>query len=185
MPHTYAQNAIHVVFSTKDRAKLIPKDFQPRLWSYAAGICRQGKIFVHAFGGMDDHIHLLIQIPPSLALAKAVNAVKSNSSRWANEEGFPFAWQQGRVAKPSTKLGPSFKIFRVPQPFEHCAKGAGFDFQFDPSPHPRTATIFRAILVPKATKQNRTERLPPRLRFAQHRSVRSSGPIWSLRLAER
>jgi putative transposase len=96
MPHTYAQNAIHVVFSTKDRAKLIPKDFQPRLWSYAAGICRQGKIFVHAIGGMDDHIHLLIQIPPSLALAKAVNAVKSNSSRWANEEGFPFAWQHVR-----------------------------------------------------------------------------------------
>jgi len=98
MPHTYAQNAIHAVFSTKDRAKLIPKDFQPRLWSYAAGICKQDGIFVHAIGGTDDHIHLLFQIPPSLALAKAVNTVKSNSSRWANEEGFPFAWQQGYAA---------------------------------------------------------------------------------------
>ena len=98
MPHTYAQNAIHAVFSTKDRAKLIPQDFQPRLWSYAAGICKKEGIFVHAIGGTDDHIHLLIQIPPSLALAKAVNAVKSNSSRWASEEGFPFAWQQGYAA---------------------------------------------------------------------------------------
>jgi len=98
MPHTYAQNAIHAVFSTKDRAKLIPKDFQSRLWSYAAGICKKEGIFVHAIGGTDDHIHLLIQIPPSLALAKAVNAVKSNSSRWASEEGFPFAWQQGYAA---------------------------------------------------------------------------------------
>jgi putative transposase len=98
MPRTYAQIAIHIVFSTKDRAKLIPKDFQPRLWSYAAGICKNDKIFVHAIGGMDDHIHLLIELPPILALAKAVNALKSNSSRWANEEGFPFAWQQGYAA---------------------------------------------------------------------------------------
>ena len=98
MPHTYAQNAIHVVFSTKDRAKLLPKDFQPRLWSYAAGICKKEGIFVHAIGGTDDHVHLLIQIPPSLALAKAVGTVKSNSSRWATEEGFPFAWQQGYAA---------------------------------------------------------------------------------------
>jgi putative transposase len=98
MPHTYTQNAIHIVFSTKDRAKLIPKEFQPLLWSYAAGICKQEKIFVHAIGGIDDHIRLLIEIPPILALAKAVNALKSNSSRWANEEGFPFAWQQGYAA---------------------------------------------------------------------------------------
>jgi putative transposase len=98
MPHTYAQNAIHIVFSTKARAKLIPKDSQPRLWSYAAGICQNEKIFVHAIGGLDDHIHLLIEIPPILALAKALNALKSNSSRWANEEGFPFAWQQGYAA---------------------------------------------------------------------------------------
>jgi putative transposase len=79
MPHTYAQNAIHVVFSTKDRAKLIPKDFQPRLWAYSAGICKKDGIFVHVIGGMEEYLHLLIQIPPSLAFAKAVNALKSHS----------------------------------------------------------------------------------------------------------
>lgn len=47
---------------------------------------------------MDDHIHLLIQIPASLPLAKAVLTIKSNSSRWANEEGHKFAWQQGYAA---------------------------------------------------------------------------------------
>jgi len=44
---------------------------------------------------MEDHIHLLIQIPPGLAMAKTVKAIKVNSSRWANEEGFKFAWQEG------------------------------------------------------------------------------------------
>jgi putative transposase len=129
MPHTYAQNAVHVVSSTKDRAKLIPHDFQPRLWSYAAGICKKDGIFVHAIGGMDDHIHLLIQIPPSLALAKAVNALKSNSSRWATEEGFPFAWQQGYAAfSVSTSNVPA--VIRYIQNQETHHKKMSFEAEF-------------------------------------------------------
>jgi putative transposase len=65
------------------------------MWAYAAGICNNLGILVHAVGGMEDHVHFLLQIPPSLALAKVVLAIKSNSSRWANEEGLKFAWQQG------------------------------------------------------------------------------------------
>jgi hypothetical protein len=38
MSHTYAQNVIHVVFSTKERRKVIPAEFQPRLWAYVAGV---------------------------------------------------------------------------------------------------------------------------------------------------
>ncbi len=98
MSHTYSQNTIHLVFSTKDRRKLILKQFQTRLWPYISGICKNHGIFVHAIGGTDDHIHLLIQIPPTLALAKSVNTIKSNSSKWANDEGHPFAWQQGYAA---------------------------------------------------------------------------------------
>jgi REP element-mobilizing transposase RayT len=68
------------------------------MWAYVAGICKNDRIFVHSIGGMDDHIHLLIQIPPSLSLAKAILAIKSNSSRWANDQGRKFAWQQGYAA---------------------------------------------------------------------------------------
>ena len=95
MSHTYAQNVVHVVFSTKERQRLIEKEFQPRMWSYVGGVCKGAGIFVHAVGGMDDHIHLLIQVPPVLSLAKAVMTIKANSSKWANELGREFAWQQG------------------------------------------------------------------------------------------
>ena len=98
MSHTYVQNAIHVVFSTKDRRKTIAAEFQPKMWAYSAGICKKQGIFVHAIGGMEDHIHFLIQPPPTLALAKAVLTIKSNSSRWANEGGRILAWQQGYAA---------------------------------------------------------------------------------------
>jgi len=95
MAHTYASNFIYCIFSTKDRRKAIPQSLQPRMWAYVAGTCQKLGILVHAVGGMDDHIHFLIQVPPSLAVANAVLAIKSNSSKWANEEGCKFAWQQG------------------------------------------------------------------------------------------
>jgi putative transposase len=69
MSHTYAQNVVHLVFSTKGRERMIPPEFQPRLWAYIAGVCKNIEIFVHAIGGMEDHIHLLIQIPAKLPLA--------------------------------------------------------------------------------------------------------------------
>ncbi len=98
MSHTYVQNVIHVVFSTKDRRKTISPEFQPRLWAYVAGICKKLGAHVHAVGGMEDHIHFLIQVPPTVAVAKAISTIKSNSSRWVSEDGRNFTWQQGYAA---------------------------------------------------------------------------------------
>jgi len=95
LSHTYTQNHLHIVFSTKQRAKLIEKRDQPKLWSYVAGIGRNHDFLVIANGGMEDHVHLLIQLPPALALAKAVLLLKSNSSKWMNERGIKFNWQEG------------------------------------------------------------------------------------------
>ena len=95
MSHTYAQNYVHVVFSTKERAKLIAKREQPRLWSYLAGIARKHDSLVIANGGMEDHVHLLLQLHPALALANAVRLLKSNSSKWMNERGVRLEWQKG------------------------------------------------------------------------------------------
>ncbi len=78
------------------------------LWSYVAGICKQEGIFVHEVGGMPDHLHLLIQVPASLALAKAVATIKANSSRWAHERGHKFTWQPGYAAfSVSTSVVPT------------------------------------------------------------------------------
>jgi putative transposase len=98
MAHTSVQIIVHVVFSTKERRSLIPREFQPRMWAYVAGICKHHGIGVHAVGGTSDHLHALIQIPATMATAKAVATIKANSSRWANEEGVRFAWQAGYTA---------------------------------------------------------------------------------------
>jgi putative transposase len=127
--HTYAQNVIHVVFSTKDRRKLMSSEFRPRMWAYAVGICKKFDILVLAVGGMEDHIHLLVQIPPTLPVAKAVLAIKSNSSRWANEEGHKFAWQQGYGAfSVSSSVVPT--VIRYIQNQETHHRRMSFDAEF-------------------------------------------------------
>lgn len=98
MPHTYAQNIVHLVFSTKDRRKVISEEFRAELWAYIAGICKKHGVFVHAIGGVEDHIHLLVVVPAPLSVADAVRAIKANSSRWMGERNPRFAWQQGYAA---------------------------------------------------------------------------------------
>jgi REP element-mobilizing transposase RayT len=80
------------VFSTKERQKMITTPMQPKLWSYMAGIARNHDFLVLANGGVEDHVHLLIQLTPVLSLSQAM---KSNSSKWMNEHGMRFEWQGG------------------------------------------------------------------------------------------
>jgi putative transposase len=86
---------MHVVFSTKERRKMIPTNMRERLWSYTAGICKHQKVFVHAVGGMEDHIHLLLQFPATVVISEAIKTIKANSSSWMSDEIGQFAWQQG------------------------------------------------------------------------------------------
>ena len=129
MSHTYAQNVVHVVFSTKGRQKIIHREFQPKLWAYITGICKKLGIYVHSVGGTEDHLHLLIQLPATLALAKAVLAIKSNSSRWAHDAGHDLAWQQGYGAfSVSASIVPAVLRYIRNQEAHH--KNVGFDAEF-------------------------------------------------------
>ncbi len=93
MSHTYASNLIHCVFSTAQRKNLIQDP--ERLRQYVSGIARQKKMPLIAIGGTANHLHLLIALPPAIALAKVIQDLKGNSSKWMNDFRRGFAWQQG------------------------------------------------------------------------------------------
>jgi putative transposase len=95
MAHRYPNILIHCVFSTKERRNLIPEDLLPKLWKYFAGIGRNHGVAVLAAGGISNHSHLLIVLPPDMPTAKAIQVLKANSSRWLREHGLDFAWQEG------------------------------------------------------------------------------------------
>ncbi len=93
MPHTYTSSLFHCVFSTKQRMNLI--DDPQALWRYIAGIGKAKNIVVVEAGGTANHLHLLIDLHPMMPLARAMQEIKGNSSRWINETQRRFAWQEG------------------------------------------------------------------------------------------
>jgi putative transposase len=98
MPQSFTCLRYHVIFSTKGRVPLIHRELQPRLWEYMGGILRSNRSVLLAAGGVPDHVHLLIGLNQSLAVADAVRLIKANSSGWIHNT-FPdlggFAWQSG------------------------------------------------------------------------------------------
>jgi REP element-mobilizing transposase RayT len=93
---SYVNNHVHIVFSTTNRLKLIREKLQPKLWAYMAGIAQNHGMHAVAIGGIDDHVHALVNIGPTLSIAKAAQVLKANSSRWMNEHpGVRFSWQEG------------------------------------------------------------------------------------------
>jgi REP element-mobilizing transposase RayT len=93
MSHTHAWVLVHVVFSTKERAHLIPDVSE--LCRYITGIAKAKNLTLLAAGGTSNHVHLLIALNPAFSLSKAVQDLKGNSSRWLGERGLRFAWQEG------------------------------------------------------------------------------------------
>jgi putative transposase len=101
MANTYTSLHYHVVFSTKNRQPFLIKAVRERLFAYLGGIARENGMTALEVGGVPDHVHLLLSIPASLAVSKAVQLIKGGSSHWLKET-FPnmvkFAWQDGYAA---------------------------------------------------------------------------------------
>jgi len=96
--HSFVSCLMHCVFSTKERRQLITPDLQERLYPYLGGIARENRMKALSIGGVEDHVHALLSIPATLPIAKAVQLLKGNSSKWIHET-FPnrrlFEWQEG------------------------------------------------------------------------------------------
>jgi len=98
MSHTYVDCLIHVVFSTRDRRPIIAEPWRDRLHAMIGGIARDRRFPALMVGGVEDHVHALISLPASIALADAMRTLKATSSTWVNDTFFAdrsFAWQEG------------------------------------------------------------------------------------------
>jgi putative transposase len=94
--HTYTLNLLHIVFSTKNRAPLIHN--LDGLIKNLRGIARHTSIDVLAAGGTQNHVHLLLRIPPMRRVSESIRDLKANSSRYMSETSGRFAWQDGYAA---------------------------------------------------------------------------------------
>ncbi|GAB4414121.1 MAG: IS200/IS605 family transposase [Anaerolineales bacterium] len=92
----YWQLFYHFVWGTKNGEPLISLEWQASLYNVIAGKAQELGGVVHAVGGMPDHVHLVVSVPPKIALADFVGQIKGNSSHFVNHglnmQG-RFAWQ--------------------------------------------------------------------------------------------
>jgi putative transposase len=98
MGQTLTNLVTHAVFSTRNRRPTIDAEIKPRLFDYMGAIVREINGYALAINGTSDHVHLLIRLPPVVALSDAIRTIKSNSSQWVHQT-FPdknaFSWQSG------------------------------------------------------------------------------------------
>ena len=93
MPRTYAKNLVHCVYSTKNR---VPSIKNPeRTWQITREIARNIDIDIIAIAGVSDHIHFLMSLPPTRAMANIVRDLKANSSLILRNDNQSFHWQDG------------------------------------------------------------------------------------------
>jgi REP element-mobilizing transposase RayT len=93
---SYVSSYYHCVFSTKERRPLIQQSLRERLWPFLGGIARRHDMTALEIGGVADHVHLLLALPSTLSVAKAMQLIKGGSSKWVHEtfrEDWAFNWQ--------------------------------------------------------------------------------------------
>tara|TARA_R110002096_G_scaffold86990_3_gene199798 strand:- start:25521 stop:25883 length:363 start_codon:yes stop_codon:yes gene_type:complete len=98
MPNTYTQILIQYVFAVKHREAVIKDDIRIPLEKYISGIISNNKHKLLAIYCMPDHCHILVGLNPSQSLSDLARDIKSNSTKWLNENKYTeykFQWQEG------------------------------------------------------------------------------------------
>jgi REP element-mobilizing transposase RayT len=120
MAHAYARIYIHLIFGTNRRRHCLRGETPSKLWAYIRGVAREYAVDILEINGGDDHVHILFCLPPKLSLANVVRVFKANSSKWLNETGHFFAWQQGYAAfSVSSSNLDGVKAYIQSQPEHH------------------------------------------------------------------
>lgn len=95
---TYTQILYQIVFSTKQREPALHTENRPELFKYIWGLLKNNNCHLYRINGVEDHLHIVTHIHPSIALANLVKDVKIASAGYIKEKGLFHnfrAWQIG------------------------------------------------------------------------------------------
>ncbi|MEP7013770.1 MAG: IS200/IS605 family transposase [Acidobacteriota bacterium] len=98
MPQSLARLLVHVIFSTKYRAPLLVPEVRSAVHQYLGTVLRDHDCPTIRIGGVEDHVHLFFGLSRTLSIAKAVEIIKTSSSKWIKLQRpdlAEFHWQNG------------------------------------------------------------------------------------------
>ena len=94
----YTRLYLHLVWSTWDRLPLITTELEARLYPAILAKCKELRCEPVAVGGIEDHLHLLTRLSPTISISELVRELKGSTSRLMNlsiSPGSVFKWQGG------------------------------------------------------------------------------------------
>ncbi len=95
---TYTQILYQIVFGTYNNERTLIESGQENLYKYIWGILKNKKCHVYRIGGVEDHIHIVTHVHPTVAVAYLIKDIKLASSDYIKAENiFPGfnGWQDG------------------------------------------------------------------------------------------
>ncbi|MCQ2975455.1 MAG: transposase [Bacteroidales bacterium] len=96
---SYTKNLFHIIFRTKNSKYTIPESSEKELYNYIGGIVKNKKSFLIEIGGIQNHIHLFVDLHPSISLSDFVKDIKVSTSIFfkQNKDKFPNfeGWGEG------------------------------------------------------------------------------------------
>lgn len=84
---SYRQVLYHLIFRTKDSKKTLSQEHSQELYAYIIGIIKNKNCFLYRINGIEDHLHILCDLHPSIALADYMRDIKTSSSIWLKQSG--------------------------------------------------------------------------------------------------
>jgi putative transposase len=119
---TYAQVCYHIVFSTKNRERVLSADRREELFRYIWGLIKNKGGHLYRINGTPDHLHIFTSLHPTVRLADLVREIKTSTSRWIKENrvfrGFTH-WQDGYGAFTHSAKEKDVVIEYIKQQEEH------------------------------------------------------------------
>ncbi len=124
MSRTFTNLLTHVVFSTKDREPTITNEVRLELFAYLGGLTRELKGKAYGINGTNDHVHMLISLPPNVCMSDALRFIKANSSGWVSDKWKKaFAWQLGYGAFSVSKSNVPEVLRYIANQEQHHRRG--------------------------------------------------------------
>ena len=96
--HSYSRCWIHLIWSTSRRERVLHGEIAVRVSNYIAAIAESNGIYMRAIHVNSDHVHSLIDVPPTRSVDDVAKLLEGSSSRWINASGSlmgHFRWARG------------------------------------------------------------------------------------------
>jgi len=84
---SYRQIFYQIVFGTKSRKPTIANAYEKELYQYISGIIKNKNCKLYRINGMQDHVHIMSDLHPSVCLSDYVKDIKVASSLWMKGNG--------------------------------------------------------------------------------------------------